>query len=227
MPLPLIWFQSVFLQDCEKSQLMKRQFNKTTNINLCFKQGTQPQTISTGSIWRELHKAVTELQKSCMSKWNRSQVLLLMLTQPSLLNSNSEKRASYSSYANWLCWGEASQYDSLFLWCLFTVCIQISWACNATMLPESSNQQHCSAGDTSTVSDGMSDRGFSHHWQKDSTNWIVSQRLSSSACCQKDKHCHWLVLILLYLVVHLSFATWLWSLKNPSPLFDNYSIPVV
>lgn len=34
----------------------------------------------------------------------------------------------------------------------------------------SSKQQHCSAGDTITVSDGLSDRGVCHHMQEESAN---------------------------------------------------------
>ncbi len=145
------------------------------------------------------------------------------------LNSKDEKSwASYSSYANWLRWGKASQHDSLFLWCLFPAHIQISWACNAATLPESCKQQHCSAGDTITVSDGLSDRGFCHHLQEESTNWTVSQRLRSSACCQRDKHCQWLLLILLCLVEHLSadpLDCGFWSIF--SPLFDKHSLPFI
>lgn len=38
------------------------------------------------------------------------------------------------------------------------------------MLTESSDRQRCSAGDTITVSDGLSDRGFCHHSQEESSN---------------------------------------------------------
>lgn len=135
-----------------------------------------------GLLWNCKHPECIKPKKkvTCCSKCSLCQA-----------NSNGgENRASYSSYANQLHWGKASQYDSLCLWCLFLLCIQISWACNAAMLPESSKQQHCSAGDTITVSDGLSDRGVCHHMQEESANWTVSQQLRSSVCCQRDKYCH-------------------------------------
>lgn len=136
--------------------------------------------------------------------WNVRRCCKCSLNLPCWIQAVEKSWAFYSSYANWLRWVKASQYDSLRLWCLFPVCIQISWACNAAPLPESCKQQHCSAGDTITVSDGLSDSGFCHHLQEESTNWTVSQRRRSAACCQRDKHCHWLLLILLCLVEHLS-----------------------
>lgn len=95
--------------------------------------------------------------------WNVRRCCKCSLNLPCWIQAVEKSWAFYSSYANWLRWVKASQYDSLRLWCLFPVCIQISWACNAAPLPESCKQQHCSAGDTITVSDGLSDSGFCHH----------------------------------------------------------------
>lgn len=63
----------------------------------------------------------------------------------------------------------------------------------------------CSAGDTITVSDGPSDRSFCHHFAGgvDPPKSLTATE-GSSACCQRDKHCHQLLLILLRLVERLS-----------------------
>lgn len=63
----------------------------------------------------------------------------------------------------------------------------------------------CSAGDTITVSDGPSDSSFCHHFAGgvDPPKSLTATE-GSSACCQRDKHCHQLLLILLRLVERLS-----------------------
>lgn len=87
---------------------------------------------------------------------------------------------------------------------------RFSWACGAALLPgcckrEQWQRRLCSGGDTITVSDGPSDRSFCHHFVGgvDPPKSLTATE-GSSACCQRDKHCHQLLLILLRQVERLS-----------------------
>lgn len=94
---------------------------------------------------------------------------------------------------------------------------RFSWACGAALLPGCCKREQrqrrlwlrrrwlCSAGDTIMVSDGPSDRSFCHHFAGgvDPLKSLTATE-GSSACCQRDKHCHQLLLILLRLVERLS-----------------------